>query len=86
MTVGSYNVNNLSAYASIELNLDVDSPPFAREVEQRLDQIIKKDCRQITQEAYLAGTSWVEQFLQTMSYSLLRVVLFLFTFYFKQKE
>jgi len=26
MTVGSYNVNNLSAYASIELNLDVDNP------------------------------------------------------------
>jgi cardiolipin synthase len=86
MTVGSYNVNNLSAYASIELNLDVDSPPFAREVEQRLDQIIKKDCRQITQEAYLTGTSWVEQFLQTMAYSLLRVILFLFTFYLKQKE
>jgi cardiolipin synthase len=86
MTVGSYNVNNLSAYASIELNLDVDSPSFARKVDQHLDKIIKTDCLQITEVAYLTGTGWVEQFLQTMSYSLLRVILFLFTFYFKQKE
>jgi len=86
MTVGSYNINNLSAYASIELNLDVDNPTFARKVDQCLDTIIKTDCRQITEEAYRTGTSWAEHFLQTMAYSLLRVMLFLFTFYFKQKE
>ena len=86
MTVGSYNINNLSAFASIELNLDVDSPPFARKVEQCLDKIIETDCRQITEEAYLTGTGWFQQLLQTMAYSLLRVILFLFTFYFKQKE
>jgi cardiolipin synthase len=55
-------------------------------VDQHLDKIIKTDCLQITEVAYLTGTGWVEQFLQTMSYSLLRVMLFLFTFYFKQKE
>jgi cardiolipin synthase len=86
MTVGSYNVNNLSAYASIELNLDVDNPHFAKKVDQFLDKIIKTDCRQITEEAYRTGTSWAEHLLQTMAYSFLRVILFLFTFYFKQKE
>ena len=86
MTVGSYNVNNLSAYASIELNLDVDNPHFAKSVERFLDRIIKTDCRQITEETYRTGTGWVEHLLQAMAYSLLRVILFLFTFYFKQRE
>ena len=86
MTVGSYNVNNLSAYASIELNLDVDNPHFAKNVEQCLDRIIRTDCRQITEETYRTGTGWVEHVLQAMAYSLLRVILFLFTFYFKQRE
>ncbi len=86
MTVGSYNINNLSAYISIELNLDVDNPHFAREVDRCLDSIIKMDCRQITEETYRTGTSWVEHQLQTLAYTLSRLVLFLFTFYVRQKE
>ena len=86
MTVGSYNLNNLSAYISIELNLDVDNPHFARQVHACLDTIIHRDCRQITEETYRTGTSWIEHQLQTMAYNLLRVLLFLFTFYVRQKE
>ena len=86
MTVGSYNLNNLSAYASIELNLDVNNSLFAKKVERRLHQIIRTDCVQITEEVYNKRTNVLVHVLQKTSYNLLRMVLFLFTFYFKQRE
>src|SRR5207342_2493673 len=43
-TVGSYNVNNVSAYASVELNVDVQNELFASAVEDALDRIIDQDC------------------------------------------
>ena len=86
MTIGSYNLNNLSAYASIELNLDVDSAAFARKTERRLQEIVETECVEITEAAYDKGTSVLEHVLQKMAYNALRVILFLFTFYFKQRE
>ncbi len=86
MTVGSYNLNNLSAYASIELNLDVNSPLFAKKVERRLQEVIETDCVQITEEDYNKRTNVLVHVLQKISYNLLRMALFLFTFYFKQRE
>ena len=85
-TVGSYNLNNLSAYASVELNLDVDSAPFAKKVELRLKKIMDEDCVRVTEAAYNKGTNVFEHVLQKIAYNLLRMILFLFTFYFKQKE
>jgi cardiolipin synthase len=85
ITIGSYNFNNLSAYASIELNMDVKDRAFSSEVQSRLNHIIKSDCRLITEEEYeRAGI--IEHILQWIAYNIHRVVLFLFTFYFKQKE
>ena len=50
LTVGSFNVNNLSAYGSIECNLDVSDEKFVGSVEDQLDEIIEKDCTHITEE------------------------------------
>lgn len=86
VTAGSYNVNNLSAYASVELNLDVDHAEHAKEVEQELTKIIDKDCVAITEEVYKKNTHLLQKVSQWMSYEGLRLLLFLTTFYFKQKE
>ncbi|KAI9447033.1 hypothetical protein F5148DRAFT_1292497 [Russula earlei] len=51
-TVGSYNVNDISAYASIELNLDVDNTAFAIQVQQHLDAIIANECIAVTGKVY----------------------------------
>ena len=40
VTIGSYNVNNVSAYASMELNLDIRNKPFALSIQKELDTII----------------------------------------------
>jgi cardiolipin synthase len=86
VTVGSYNVNDLSAHASIELNLDVKNKPFAKQVEERLENLIKNECICITPEVYKNHTNLFNRIVQRFSYDFFRLVLFLFTFYFKQRE
>ncbi len=86
LTLGSYNVNNISAYASIELNLDVHNPDFAKQAEQHIEMIIKNDCKQITEEQYKSNATLLNRFLQRSAYDIFRLSLFLFTFYFKQRE
>jgi cardiolipin synthase len=40
VTIGSYNINNISAYASIELNLDIKHRIFDLNTKQILEHII----------------------------------------------
>ena len=85
-TIGSYNVNNLSAYASIELNLDVANSDFAKTADHELEKIIADDCVQITEEDYKKRNGFFRRMIHFLSYESLRLVLFLTTFYFKQRE
>jgi cardiolipin synthase len=83
MTIGSYNINNISTYASIELNLDVRNPGFTIQVRKTLEEIIAKDCIRITSEHHNKAKNIFRQFIRWLSYQFIRVVFYLFTFYFK---
>lgn len=83
-TTGSYNLNYLSAYASIELNLEVLDEDFAASVQEQLEEIIRKDCVRITEDGLVKHYPWYIRFWQRISYDLIRFVFYLFTFYFKQ--
>jgi cardiolipin synthase len=85
LTIGSYNVNNISAYASIELNLDVYDPVFAEEVSDMLQKIASEDCIQITKEWVEKKGNIFERAIQWTSYEVIRFIFYLFTFYFKQQ-
>jgi cardiolipin synthase len=85
VTIGSYNVNDISAYASVELNLDVNDTAFATDVQKQLEAIIANDCVQVTEESYLTKYNLIERGIQYCSYVLVRVIFYLFTFYFKQR-
>lgn len=85
VTVGSYNVNNISAYASIELNLDVYDPTFATVVNAMLQQIAKNDCIQITREWLQKKENFFTRTTEWLSYEAIRLLFYLFTFYFKQQ-
>jgi cardiolipin synthase len=84
MTVGSYNVNNISAYVSIELNLDVNNPTVTTETREMLEQIIARDCIPITAIRHNQSKNIFKQFGRWASYQLIRIVIYLTTFYFKQ--
>jgi cardiolipin synthase A/B len=86
MTIGSYNINDISAYASIELNLDVPNKDFATEVKQVLDGIIKNDCILIKKEHHWHAKNIFNQFTRWISYWFIRIVFNLFTFYYKRKS
>lgn len=83
-TVGSYNVNNISAYASIELNLDVRHAGTASGVKADLEEIITHHCTRITTEKHLKAKNPLKQLKRWGSYQFIRMVFYLFTFYFKQ--
>lgn len=85
VTVGSYNVNNISAYASLEVNLEVEHEGFAKETNNVLDEIILKDCQQITLENYEAHNGWLKRLWQRTCYRFINNLLNLFTFYFRQE-
>jgi len=86
LTIGSYNVNNISAYASIELNLDVRQDNFAKEVEQKLEAIVQNDCIHITKEKHVRTKNIFRQFIRWFSYEFIRLGLYMLTFYYKQKS
>ncbi len=86
VTIGSYNINNISAYASIELNVDIRNKPFANQVQKELNEIIIRDCIKIKPEKYKLSFPYITPLLQRLSYEIIRMVLYLFTFYFKREE
>ncbi|MGZ8557735.1 MAG: phospholipase D-like domain-containing protein [Chitinophagaceae bacterium] len=84
LTVGSYNLNNISAYASIELNLDVRNEEFVAGVEQTLESIIRKQCVAISKEKHIQTKNIFIQLIRWLSYHFIRSVFYLLTFYYKQ--
>lgn len=86
MTLGSYNINNISAYASIELNLDVRDPAFTRRTRKELDQIIHDSCIAILPDEFVQKTTWLQQLVRWFSYQIIRTLLFLFTFHFTKEK
>ncbi|NCI45227.1 phospholipase D-like domain-containing protein [Sediminibacterium soli] len=85
MTIGSYNVNDISAYASIELNLDIRNDDFTRNTREILETIIREDCVEVTAEYHKKTGNLFKQLYRWFSYQFIRVVLFLFTFYFRKE-
>lgn len=78
-TVGSYNINNLSAYASTEVNVDVKDVSFARHLEDEIDKIIREHCIQITNDSYLKRRNIMNSLMEWSAFTIARFLLFLFT-------
>jgi cardiolipin synthase len=86
MTIGSYNVNEISALVSVELNLDVRNKPFVSGVQKTIDNIIKEDCVQITPANHKATRNPFKIFFQRCAYELVKLMFFAVTFYYKQER
>jgi cardiolipin synthase len=86
VTIGSYNINNISAYASVELNLDIKNDEFGRKTADALEHIIEKHCIEITADRFKRSNNLFLRWWYWMSYEIYRLILFLFTFYFRQRK
>ncbi|QEC66247.1 phospholipase [Panacibacter ginsenosidivorans] len=86
LTIGSYNINNISAYASIELNIDVRNNLFVTKAENMLTNIITNDCINITSEKHSKNKNFIKQFARWCSYQIIRIVFYSVTFYYKRSH
>ena len=85
-TIGSYNVNIISAYASLELNIDVNNSDFAGMLNNVLEKIIQDDCVLITKEDFQLRNGILNKIWDRLCYWFIRFLFYLFTFNFKQRD
>ncbi|HEX5002080.1 MAG TPA: phospholipase D-like domain-containing protein [Bacteroidia bacterium] len=75
VTIGSYNQNHLSAYLSIELNVDLLDAELAESLEKQLEGIIATESNQITFENYTVKAWWMTKLKRWVSYHIVQTSL-----------
>lgn len=85
-TIGSFNINFISAYASIELNLEVLDEQFAGEVKKQFLDIMDKESISLTENENLQQYGMAARAWQKICYTSIRLLFVLFTFYYKQRR
>lgn len=86
ITAGSYNVNNISAFASVELNLNINDAGIAREVNDKFQSIMDNNCIHIDTASFWTSNSLLKKFQFYCSYRIIHLIFYLFTFYFIQRR
>lgn len=74
-TVGSYNLNHISDYGSIEMNVNIMNEAFTSGFEKILTDIMKNDCRQVTVEEFLRRRTRWSRFRGWISYQMIRLLM-----------
>jgi len=74
-TIGSYNMNHLSDFGSVEMNADILDNQFTEKFEELLQEIIEKDCRQVTFDEYIRRKTWLFQIIGWFSYQMIRIMM-----------
>ncbi|MFN8396445.1 MAG: phospholipase D-like domain-containing protein [Bacteroidia bacterium] len=78
-TVGSFNLNQLSAYGSIEMNAEVISDQFGKTATNAFEEVIAQ-CNPVTLESLNLRENWRERLLNWASYQIMRISLQMLTF------
>jgi cardiolipin synthase len=79
-TIGSFNLNNLSSYASIEMNVGIDSAEFANTYLIHLNEIIAQ-CDEITPETLKVKYGLTSKFANWVSYWTTRTIEIMVTYF-----
>ena len=86
-TIGSYNMNHLSDYGSVEMNVDIFDAPFAEKFEEILLNEIKNNCREVTFEEHIHRKTKISRFFDWTSYQTIRFMMrLMFSLTAKQKK
>lgn len=67
-TIGSYNLNFLSHYVSIELNTDTTDPEFVKTFTSHLHNIIQNNCERIDQQKLPQTNNLFQRFKMWVAY------------------
>lgn len=77
-TIGSFNLNHLSAYASIEMNVEIDSSEFASIFTNHLYEIMSR-CMAVSRVKYESNNIWSNKLMNWFAFRLIRVFSFILT-------
>jgi cardiolipin synthase len=72
-TIGSYNINAISDYASLELNVAVDDKEFSACVREMVDDLFTT-CRRIDPEHYRVKLQWLNMLVHWIGYQVTRIL------------
>ncbi len=75
-TIGSYNLNSLSDYGSLEANVEVVDEIFARQLQDFLDEIIQTGCTPIDSKHFIEHTTLLQKIYRWTCYKFMRALLF----------
>lgn len=74
-TVGSYNLNHLSDYGSIEINVGILDEEFTRKFDEELKGIIRNDCREVTYDEFSRKRTLLTRLAGWISYQMIRLMM-----------
>jgi len=78
-TVGSFNLNSLSCYGSIEMNVEIHSVEFAENLRTDFEKVIS-ECSEITCETLRQRTGLINRLANWVSYQMVRTTMLFLTF------
>jgi cardiolipin synthase len=78
-TIGSFNLNNLSSFASIEMNVGINSAEFSNNYLKHLNQIMSQ-CQRITPESLESRDGLFPKFINWISYWFTRIIEIIVTY------
>jgi len=73
-TIGSYNINFLSHYLSMELNTEVQDSEFAKIFLQHVDDIVENGCINIDLNKYGQTNNLLKKFAMWLAYNFFRIL------------
>lgn len=79
-TIGSFNLNNLSSYGSLEMNLGINSSTFSNEFLLHLNKIMSQ-CEKITPESLKLMDGLPTKFINWISYLVTRAIEIIITYF-----
>lgn len=79
-TIGSFNLNHLSSYGSVEMNIEIKSTAFAETFGYELSKIMVAS-EKITEESFVLKNTLYSRFVNWLSYRLMRMALIVITYF-----
>jgi len=78
-TIGSFNLNHLSSYGSIEMNVEINSAEFSKNLSVHLINVLQQ-CDNITLESLRTSNGVFTKLINWLAYRLIRIVLIIVTY------
>ena len=83
VSVGSFNMNHLSEFLSVELNVDILDEAFAGNFADELALVMQNDCEEIILADFAKSHTLLRQFLTFISFHLISWSMHILSLFYK---